>query len=136
MTIVTWPAGVPQCIMPLSPQGGLRDTRYSFETDSKAPPIERPIASWASSVYSVELTPLSVTQFEAFEAWYAGTLAYGVNSFIFAHPITGAEGVWKIMKAEPPYQVRKIGRIPVGSTARRIGVSFSIMLMPDPVPAT
>lgn len=130
MPVIDWPAGVPDCILPTSPQGGLRDTRNSFETDSKITSIERPLSSWAPAVYAVELTPLSVAQFAAFEAWYAGPLAYGVNAFNWLHPITRAAGIWKILKADPPYQVRKIGRIPADSGLRRISVSFSVISQP------
>ena len=133
MAVIDWPEGVPNCILPTSPQGGLRDTRNSFETDSKISSIERPLASWAPAVYAVEMSPMSLAQFAAFEAWYAGPLAYGVNAFSWVHPITGAAGVWKILKADPPYQVRKVGLIPAGSDRRRISVSFSVVSQPGGV---
>ena len=125
--IIDWPEGVPSCIMPLSPQGGLRDTRLSFETDSKMAPVERPLSSWAPEVYSVELAPLSVAQFELFQAWYKGPLRFGVYPFAWLHPITKTVSPWKIVKGDPPYQVKKIGHIPNGSARRRISLSFSIM---------
>ena len=137
MIVVDWPSGVPSCIRPLSPQGGLRDNRLSFETDSRMPPIERPATGWTPEVYSVELTPLSVAQFTAFQTWYGGALAFGANAFRWDHPITGALGLWKIVKAEPPYQVRKLGLIPAGSGRRRLGLSFSVMSVPgDPEDGT
>jgi len=77
---------------------------------------------------------LSVEQFTDFQAWYVGDLAHGVNAFVMDHPITKVPAVWKIVKGEPPYQVRKIGRIPDGSTLRRIALSFSIMSLPLSVP--
>lgn len=132
--IVAWPVGVPSCIMPMSPTGGLRDNRLSFETDSRMPPIERPLTSWAAEVYQVELTPLSLDQFEAFQDWYQGALRFGALPFVWQHPVTGTEGVWKIVKAEPPYQVRKLGLAPEGSGRRRIGLSFSVMSQPLAVP--
>lgn len=134
--IVVWPALVPSCIMPMSPTGGLRDNRHSFETDSRMPPIERPAASWTPEIYQVELTPLSVDQFDAFQDWYQADLRFGALPFVWLHPITGAEGVWKIVKADPPYQVRKLGRIPGGSTTRRIALSFSVMSQPLAVPVS
>ena len=125
--IIDWPEGVPSCIMPLSPQGGLRDNRLSFETDSRMPPVERPLSSWAPEVYSVELAPLSVDQFRLFQAWYKGPLRFGVYPFAWQHPITKDLSPWKIVKGDPPYQVKKIGNIPFGSDRRRISLSFSIM---------
>jgi hypothetical protein len=130
ITPADWPVGVPDCIMPLSPQGGIRDNRYSFETDSKMPPIERPTSSWTPEVYSVDLAPLSVEQFSLFQAWYAETLAFGTLPFNWAHPITGTASVWKIVKADPPYRVSKAGLIPSGSGKRRVTLSFSIMSWP------
>lgn len=127
VTVLDWPELVPSCIMPLSPQGGLRDNRYSFETDSRMPPIERPASSWTPEVYSVELSPISLPQFEAFQAWYKDSLRFGVYPFKFNHPITKALSAWKIVKADPPYQVRKIGLIQNGSDKRRISLSFTLM---------
>lgn len=133
--VVLWPDGVPDCLSPLSPQGGLRDNRYSFETDEPHPPIERPMSSWTPEVYSVELSPLSRDQFVVFQNWYRNALAYGVHPFAMRHPITLALSAWKFVKASPPYQVRKIGLLPDGSTKRRIVLSFSIMSFPADVPA-
>lgn len=131
-TVIDWPVGVPSCIMPLSAQGGLRDNRLSFDTDSKLNPIERPASSWAPEVYSVELTPLSVAQFEEFQRWYADDLRFGALPFYWPHPITGEAGVWKILKADPPYRVSKRGLIAKGSGKRRIGLGFSVMSCPLP----
>ncbi len=128
--ILDWPEGVPSCIMPTSPSGGLRDSRYSFETDSVMPPIERPTASWAPEVYSVTLTPLSIDQFILFQAWYRGPLRYGVYPFKWLHPITKEVSPWKIVKADPPYQVTKVGNIPNGSGRRRVSLAFSVMSHP------
>lgn len=131
--IIGWPEGVPQCIMPLSPQGGLRDNRYSFETDSKMPPIERPLSSWTPEVYSVELSPISLEQFGLFQTWYKVSLRFGVYPFLWLHPITKVSMPWKIVKADPPYQVRKAGMTPAGSAKRRVSLSFSIMSWPGGV---
>lgn len=128
--IIDWPEGVPSCIQPLSPQGGLRDNRYSFETDSRMPPTERPASSWTPEFYAVELTPLSLAQFDLFQQWYKGPLRFGVVAFKWFHPITRAASPWRIMKGDPPYQVRKIGPIPHGSDRRRISLSFSVMSHP------
>lgn len=130
MPIIDWPEGVPSCIMPLSPQGGLRDNRLSFETDSRMPPTERPASSWTPEVYSVEMTPMSPQQFELFQAWYKGPLRFGVYPFKWFHPITKMASPWRIVKGDPPYQVRKIGYIPHGSGLRRISISFSVMSYP------
>lgn len=131
--VVSWHAGVPLCIEPMSAQGGLRDNRHSFETDSKMPPIERPATSWTPEVYSVELVKLSVEQFSLFQHWYVSDIRMGTLPFWFPHPVTGAIGAWKIMKADPPYQVRKVGMIPSGSHRRRISVSFTLMSWPGSV---
>lgn len=133
MTPVDWPEGVPHCVTPMSPQGGYRDNRYSFETDSKISPIERPASSWTPEVYSVSIAPMTIEQFIAFQEWFTGELSFGTTPFNWDHPITGVPGVWRIMKADPPYQVRKIGRIPYGSNLRRIEVSFSVMSWPGEV---
>lgn len=125
--LVDWPTGVPSCIEPLSPQGGMQDNRLSFETDSRMPPIERPLSSWTPEVYSVEMVPMSIDQFNEFQRWYRDDLSFGVMPFKWRHPITGVASAWKIVKGDPPYQVRKIGTIPRGSNLRRIGVSFTIM---------
>lgn len=125
--IIDWPLDVPACIMPLSPQGGLRDNRLSFETDSKMPPIERPAGSWAPEVYSVDLTPISVPQFRVFQDWYRHDLRYGVYPFRWAHPITGDVSPWKIVKADPPYQVRRLLNFRPDSDRRCIGLSFTVM---------
>lgn len=133
MTPVDWPDGVPSCFQPQSAQGGYRDNRYSFETDSKITPIERPASSWTPEVYSGSLSPMTVSQFEAFQAWFTGDLAFGTVPFNFDHPITGTPGIWRIVKADPPYRVSKVGRIPSGSNARRIELQFSIMSWPGEV---
>lgn len=127
VTVADWPEGVPECIFPLSPQGGLRDTRLSFETDSRLPPIERPAASWAPEVYVVDLVSLTITQFQVFQAWYRNTLAYGSLPFKLDHPITRARMAWKIVKDDPPYRVTKTRLIRPGAATRGIGITFSIM---------
>lgn len=124
--IIEWPDGVPSCIEPLSPQGGLRDNRLSFDTDSRMPPIERPLTSWTPEQYYVDLVPMSIDQFSLFQEWYKRDLRYGVYPFVFSHPITRAISPWKIIRGEPPYRVSKIGTIPMGSGRRRIRVSFTI----------
>lgn len=129
--IISWPSSVPPCIMPMSAQGGLRDNRYSFETDSKMPPVERPASSWTPEIYQLDLSPISVAQFDAFQDWYRGELRFGVMPFRFAHPITGADGVWKIVKGEPPYQVRRLLHLPKNSPRRCISLSFSLMSWPE-----
>lgn len=131
--VVLWPAGVPTCIVPMSASGGLRDNRYSFETESKMPPIERPMTSWTPEVYQVELVAQSLDQFRLFQAWYKNDLRYGVYPFVWSHPITGDVGAWKIVKNDPPYQVSKLGNIPLGSDRRRIRVTFSVMSWPATV---
>lgn len=133
--VIEWPAGVPACIMPLSAQGGLRDNRLSFETDSRMPPVERPLSSWTPEVYTVELVPLSLAQFDLFQTWYKGVLRYGVYRFAWLHPITRALGLWRIVKGDPPYQVRKIGPIPHGSDRRRVSLAFTVMSSPGNIPA-
>lgn len=132
MAIQTWPHDVPSAIMPMSPQGGLRDNRLSFETDSRMPPIERPLTSWTPEVYDIELAPMTIEQFARFQKWYLGDLAKGVNPFRWPHPITGCGMAWKIVKADPPYRVSKVGLIPSGSTRRRVALSFQIMSWPMP----
>lgn len=133
VTIAPWHDEVPFCIEPMSPQGGLRDNRYSFDTDSQMPPIERPVSSWAPEVYSVELVKMSVEQFTIFQSWYTNTIRMGTMPFWFPHPITGAIGAWKIMKADPPYQVRKVGLIPRDSGRRRVSISFTLMSWPGAI---
>lgn len=132
--VVHWPDGVPSCIMPLSPQGGVRDNRLSFETDSRMPPIERSAGSWAPEVYSVEMVPMSIPQFELFQHWFRHTAKYGVLPFVWMHPITKTLGVWKIQKSDPPYQVSKSRTIPAGSGRRGISVSFTVMSYPADAP--
>jgi hypothetical protein len=131
MAVVDWPTGVPSCIEPTSPQGGLIDNRVSFGTDSKFPPIERPVSSWAPELYSVVMVPFSVDQFILFQNWYKNDLSYGVLPFRWFHPITKQPSAWKIMRGDPPFQVRKTGAIPLGSGRRRISVSFSVMSWPE-----
>ena len=128
--IMDWPIGVPYCVTTTSPNGGLRDNRLSFESDSRMPPKERPVSSWTPEVYSVELEPMSIAQFQLFQSWYKSDLRFGVYPFRWFHPITREASPWKIMKGDPPYQVRKIGPIPIGSDARRISVSFSVSSHP------
>lgn len=130
---VNWPAGVPSCIMPLSAQGGFRDNRLSFDTDSKMNPIERPSSSWAPEVYSIEMTPMSLSQFEEFQRWYAQDLRFGALPFAWRHPITRKAGAWKIVKGDPPYRVTKRGLTPIGSDSRRVGVVFTVMSCPLPL---
>lgn len=130
VSVVDWPDGVPSCIMPTSPIGGLMDNRYSFDADAPYPPIERPMSSWTPEVYSVELVPISIAQFVLFQEWYKSDLRYGVLPFKWWHPITKTRAAWKIVKNDPPYQVSKIGAIPRDSGLRRIKLSFSIMSFP------
>lgn len=132
--VVPWPVGVPSCIQPLSPQGGRRDNRLSFETDSKMPPIERPVSSWTPEVYAVELVPMSLEQFRLFQNWYSSGLAWGVRSFAWYHPITRDVSSWKILKADPPYQVSKSRMIRLGSDTRGVSVSFTVMSTPRSFP--
>ncbi|OWJ73879.1 hypothetical protein, partial [Haematobacter missouriensis] len=106
MNIQQWPFEVPDCIMPLSVEGGLQDNRVSFEPEV-GPPVERPRSSWAPEVYSLDMRLMTVAQFVAFETWYRTTLRYGVLPFEFSHPITRKRSAWKIVKGSPPYQVSK-----------------------------
>lgn len=130
VTVHDWPSGVPECVFPLSPQGGYRDNRLSFDVDGGFPPIERPSSSWAPEVYSVELTHLSIPQFQAFQTWYRVTLGWGVEPFKLDHPITKVRAAWKIVKADPPYQVTKARRVMNQTVMRGIALSFRIMSMP------
>ena len=134
VSVVDWPAGVPNCVIPTSPQGGLRDNRSSFDPDNKFPPIERPASSWSPEVYSVEMNYMSVDQFSDFQSWYKNELKFGVNAFVMPHPITGVDTVWKIVKNDPPYTVSKVSLIPGGSDRRRVAVAMSIMSLPIEVP--
>ncbi len=135
VSVVDWPAGVPNCVIPTSPQGGLRDNRSSFDPDNKFPPIERPASSWSPEIYSVEMSYMSVEQFSDFQNWYTGELKFGVNAFVMPHPITGVDTVWKILKNDPPYSVSKIGLIPGSSGKRRIAVAMTIISLPVSVPS-
>ncbi|MCB5411321.1 hypothetical protein [Pseudogemmobacter faecipullorum] len=81
-------------------------------------------------MYSVDLAPLSLDQFSAFQDWYVKDLAFGTRPFVFPHPITRQPGAWKIVKADPPYRVTKSGMIAAGSDRRRVNLSFSIMSQP------
>lgn len=131
MNMQQWPFEVPDCIMPLSVQGGLQDNRVSFEPEV-GPPIERPRSSWAPEIYSLDMRLMTVVQFEDFQRWYRNTLRHGVLPFEFYHPITRQRGAWRIVKGSPPYQVTKQRRASPG--ARCIGVSFSITSFPVDVP--
>lgn len=126
--IIDWPLGVPSCIMPLSPQGGLQDNRISFEPDAGVP-IERPRTTWAPEVYAVDLVPLTVAQFTTFQRWYRADLASGTLPFRFLHPITRIVSPWRIVKGNPPYQVSKSRRAATPET-RCVSLSFSIMSWP------
>ncbi|WP_276862340.1 hypothetical protein, partial [Haematobacter missouriensis] len=128
VVVAQWPFGVPDCIMPLSPQGGLQDARVSFEPEV-GPAIERPKATWTPDVYSVQLVLISVPQFQAFERWYKNDLRQGVLPFEFYHPITKARSAWKIVKGDPAYQVSK-PRLRQKPDTRCIALSFSIMSFP------
>lgn len=132
VAVVAWPYGVPDCIMPLSPQGGLQDNRVSFEPDV-GPAIERPKSSWAPDVYSVQLVLISVPQFAEFERWYRSDLRHGVLPFEFRHPITKARSAWKIVKGNPAYQVTK-PRLQQKAETRCISLSFTITAFPAGVP--
>lgn len=129
VTIVPWPADVPSCIMPLSPIGGLRDNRLSFAPDSPVAPVERPATSWAPEVYQVDLVPMSMEQFSLFQDWYRRDLAYGVRPFEMSHPILKTPCAWRIVKADPPYQVRKVLAVR-NERARGIVVSMTIQSLP------
>ena len=132
-TIIPWPEGVPSCVMPMSPQGGLRDNRLSFETDDAVTPVERPRTSWAPELYQVTMVPMDKAMFQAFQAWFRGPLAYGSLPFVMDHPITREPTVWRIVKGDPPYQVSKV--LPMRSDdIRGISVSFGIQSMPLAVP--
>ena len=131
MIVRQWPFEVPDCIMPLSPQGGLQDNRVSFEPEV-GPAIERPKSSWAPEVYSLDMRLMAVGQFMEFQTWYRTTLRYGVLPFEFAHPITRERSAWKIVKGNPPYSVSKQRRAAPG--ARCIAVSFSVTSFPVDIP--
>lgn len=130
VAVVSWPLGVPWCVEPLSPSGGPKNNRRTFETDSPASPIERPAGSWAPEVYSVSLLPMNIDQFILFQSWYRSDLAHGTLPFKWYHPITGVSSAWKIVAGDPPYQVSKIAAIPNGSGIRRVRVSFTAMSFP------
>lgn len=129
-TVIDWPEDVPSCVFPLSPQGGIKANRHSFETDSPLPPIERPIASWAPEQYSVELTYLTIEQFETFQRWFRNDLAYGAVPFKFRHPITNERRAWRFINTDPPYLVSKARRIPFGSNRRGVAITFTISTLP------
>lgn len=112
MQIVTWPNGVPDCAAPLSAQGGPMDNRVVFTSEDERD-ITRPRNSWTPDLYSIDLAPMSQTQFATFETWFKTTLAFGANAFILDHPITGTPSAWRIVKADSyPYQVRKVALMP------------------------
>ena len=127
-SIVQWPVGVPSCFMPDNVQGGPRNNRYSFETDSESVPIERPRYSWATEVYDVELTPLSNSQFILFRAWFRDDLKHGTRPFAHDHPVTGIPSAWRIVSSDPAYQVQR-SRMP-DAYSRGIRVSFKVQSMP------
>lgn len=132
-TIIPWPASVPSCVMPMSPQGGLRDNRLSFETDDAVTPVERPRTSWAPELYQVTMVPMDRAMFEAFQAWFRGPLAYGSLPFVMDHPITREPTVWRIVKGDPPYQVSKVLAMR-SADVRGISVSFGIQSLPMAAP--
>lgn len=132
-TIIPWPAGVPSCVMPMSPQGGLRDNRLSFEADDAVTPVERPRTSWAPELYQVTMVPMDRAMFQAFQDWFRGPLAYGSLPFVMDHPITRQPTVWRIVKGDPPYQVSKVLAMR-SADVRGISVSFGIQSMPLAVP--
>lgn len=131
-TLVTWPNTVPACFMPDSPSGGPKPNRYSFQSDSDAVPIERPRYSFATEVYDVELTPLSVAQFQDFQDWFRDDLAFGTKPFAHGHPVTGVVGAWKFVSADPAYRVQR-GRMTSGNP-RGIQVSFKMQSVPWSAP--
>lgn len=132
-TVIPWPADVPGCIGPLSPAGGLRDNRLSFDPDSPVAPIERPATSWSPEVYQIELAPMSLDQFARFQDWYRHSLAYGVRPFAMPHPVLRTPGAWRIVRADPPYQVRKVLAMR-SERARGIIVSMTIRSVPGGAP--
>jgi len=130
ITVVDWPVGVPDCIVPMSPTGGFKDNRYSFDPDANGVPIERPSNSWAPEVFSVEMAPMSISNYTSFMDWYKNDLKWGVLPFKWVHPITKEVSAWKIVKGDPPFTVKKLSIVKVGSGKRRISVSFTVMSYP------
>lgn len=129
MRYVTWPEGVPPCLMPLSPEGGVQDNRLSFETDYGLD-ISRPRASWSPEIYDVEIAPMSRTQFKTFSAWFRNDLAWGSHAFIMDHPLTGEPAAWRPVPGDQPYHARKIRLMPKGEGVRGISVSMQIRSVP------
>lgn len=110
-----------------SAQGGLVDNRLSFDADLPMPPIERPMTSWAPEVFSVTLGMMCLEDYQTFQNWYRKDLRYGVHPFKWFHPITGQVSPWKIVKASPPFEVRRVA-------PEVVIVSFSVMSWPGSFP--
>lgn len=130
--IVYMPGSLPRCA-DRGATGGQAANRRSFQPDV-GPAIESPRASWVKEIYSVSLPLITQQQFEDFVAWFNGDLAYGVNAFVFRHPMTKKDAVWKIADNNPPYQIANVGLDPTG-TRRFIRLSFTIESYPAEVPA-
>jgi len=137
VTIVHLPGTVPKCAMPKGSSGGQQDNRIGFETEV-GPPIERPRATWVPEIYNISLPLITLQAFRDFKEWFESDLGWGVNAFVFKHPITGDDGVWKIMPTSPPYQVSKPllnSTMPGFEQRKCIQISFTIMSINSAVPS-
>lgn len=121
MNVAFWPTSLPQKPL-VSYSGGFMDNRASFIPQVGAP-IERPLTTGAPEIYDVSFRSLTLSEYGTFKAWFKTELGLGVKPFIFRDPLTQEPGWYKIMKGDPPFQVRALG-------GQYVSLQAKMMLLP------
>lgn len=112
MVVKPWPTTVPICPERHGVRGGPQDARVAFQP-ALGPPVVRRRTSVATETFNVPMSPWTVAQFQAFEAWFRDDLSMGVLSFGFPHPMIGVprpftfaaqeEGAYSVSQAPAGY---------------------------------
>jgi hypothetical protein len=115
-----WPTNVPDCPERYRATGGPVDARAAFQPE-RGPEITRAATTARWEEWTVPMSPFTLAQFNAFEAWFDASLARGSKAFAWRHPVTGVIGLWRFKSAPRPYDVSQTakGYVLVSFTALR-----------------
>lgn len=104
-----WPVTVPSCPERHRATGGPVDARAVFQPD-RGPEIVRAATTARWEEWSVPLSPITVAQFNLFEAWFDGDLSRGAKAFAWRHPVTDIIGLWRFKSGQRPYEVAQTAK--------------------------
>jgi len=115
-----WPTTVPDCPERYRATGGPIEARAAFQPE-RGPEITRAATTARWEEWTVPMSPFTLAQFNAFEAWFDNDLTRGAKSFAWRHPVTGVIGLWRFKSGQRPYDVSQTakGYVLVSFTALR-----------------